>query len=42
MLQNLINDLKDLTKINNNEFILNNGYLDFTQVMYDALKIHVC
>ena len=37
MLENLINDLLDLAKIENNKFSLNYNYFDLTSTIEEAL-----
>ena len=39
MLENLINDLLDLAKIENNKFTLNLNYFDLTETIEQTLKI---
>ena len=39
ILENLINDLIDLAKIENNKFSLNEDYFDLTHAIYQTLEI---
>ena len=39
MLENLINDLIDQAKIENNKFSLNQEYFDLTQTIHQTLEI---
>ena len=39
MLENLINDLIDLAKIENNKFSLNSSYFNLTTTINEALEI---
>ena len=39
MLENLINDLLDLAKIENNKFSLNQNYFDLAETVEQTLKI---
>ena len=39
MLENLINDLIDLAKIENNKFSLNKEYCDLTQTIEQTLEL---
>ena len=39
MLENLINDLIDMAKIDNNKFSLNQEYYDLTETMHQTLEI---
>ena len=37
MLENLINDLMDLAKVDNNQFELNQDYFNLSFLVYEAL-----
>lgn len=39
MVENLINDLLDLAKLENNSFNINNEYFDLTKTIYEAFQI---
>ena len=39
MTENLINDLLDLAKLENNSFQLTREYFDLTQIIYEAFTI---
>ena len=39
MLENLINDLIDLAKIENNKFSLNKEYCDLTETIHSTLEL---
>ena len=38
MLENLINDLLDLAKLENNQFTFNSEYFDLTSVIFDSFE----
>lgn len=38
MLENLINDLLDLAKLENNQFSFNFEYFDLTKVIFDSFE----
>ena len=39
MMENLINDLLDLAKMQNNSFKLTNDYFSFSNVIYEAFQM---
>jgi signal transduction histidine kinase len=39
MLENLINDLLDLAKLENNSFNISNGYFNLSKLIHEAFKM---
>ena len=39
MVENLINDLLDLAKLENSSFVLDNSYFNLTEIIFQAMQM---